>query len=110
MENLLNKIDDLVDTIKDSKEYKHYLELEDKIKSNKEIMSLIEEVKTKEKAIVNSKNINDTDSLKRELDHLLSKLDEYPLYVEYIELQEDFNNLFGTIKDKLNNYFEDKIS
>ena len=110
MEALLNKIDDLVDTIKNSEEYKKYLDLESKVSNNKEIMSLIEEVKNKEKAIVNSKSKKETDTLKKEIDILLSKLNEYPLYSEYIELQEEFNNLFGTIKDKLNNYFEDKIS
>lgn len=110
MENLLNKIDDLVDTIKSSDEYKRYLELEDKVKNNKEIMSLINEVKDIEKSIVNSKSKKDTESLKKELDNKLTKLESYPLYNEYIELQEEFNNLFGTIKDKLNNYFEDKIS
>ena len=110
MENLLNKIDDLVDTIKSSDEYKRYLELEDKVKNNKEIMSLINEVKDIEKSIVNSKSKKDTESLKKELDNKLTKLEGYPLYNEYIELQEEFNNLFGTIKDKLNNYFEDKIS
>ena len=110
MEALLNKIDDIVDTIKGSEEYKKYLDLELKVSNNKEIMSLIEEVKDKEKAIVNSKSKKDTESLKKEIDILLAKLNEYPLYNEYIELQEEFNNLFGTIKDKLNNYFEDKIS
>ena len=110
MENLLNKVDDLVDTIKSSEEYKRYLELEDKVKNNKEIMSLINEVKDIEKSIVNSKSKKDTESLKNELDNRLSKLEDYPLYIEYIELQEELNNLFGTIKDKLNNYFEDKIS
>ena len=110
MENLLNKVDDLVSTIKDSKEYKHYLELEDKISNNEEILSLINEVKSIEKKIVNGKSKDNTDKLKKELDLLINKLNEYPLYVEYIELQEEFNNLFGTIKDKLNKYFEDKIS
>ena len=110
MENLLNKIDDLVDTIKSSDEYKRYLELEEKVKNNKEIMPLINEVKDIEKSIVNSKSKKDTESLKKELDNKLTKLEDYPLYNEYIELQEEFNNLFGTIKDKLNNYFEDKIS
>ncbi len=110
MEILLNKVDDLVNTIKSSDEYKRYLELEDKVKNNKEIMSLINEVKDIEKSIVNSKSKKDTESLKKELDNKLSKLEDYPLYNEYIELQEEFNNLFGTIKDKLNKYFEDKIS
>lgn len=110
MENLLNKIDDLVNTIKDSNEYKRYLELENKISNNNEIMTLINDVKNKEKAIVNSKSKEESILLQKELDDLLSKLNEYPLYNEYIELQEELNNLFGTIKDKLNNYFEDKIS
>ena len=66
----------LVKSIKENKDYKEYLELREKLKSNKEIMDLIDEVKSLQKAYVKSAYLDN--SIKQKLDNKL-KLEGYTL-------------------------------
>ena len=45
---------ELVKVIKDSDDYKEYLELKEKIKSNKEIIELVDKIKNLQKTYVKS--------------------------------------------------------
>ena len=98
-ELLLKKIDELIELIKQSNDYKRYIELKDKMKSNKSIMSLISKIKKEEQSLVKKEYYKeDTFKEKEKIKELKSQLESYPIYNEYIFLQEDLNNLFQNIK------------
>ena len=106
MEKKLNDIKDeinsLVDYIKDSDNYKRYIIVRDKIKSNKEIMDKINKVKSIQKEIVKLEyNKQDIKAKEKELDDILEELNSYPVYVEYNYLVEDLNYEMKYIKDTL---------
>ena len=85
-ENVLNKVDDLVDTIKSSEEYQRYLIVSKNMYSNTNIMDKIKKIKKLQKEINNlsSRGENIT-SKEQEINLLLEELNSYPIYVEYEE-------------------------
>lgn len=107
-EAVLNKLDELISLIKDTPNYKRYLELKNNMGNNKEIMSLINKIKKEEQTIVKKEyNKEDTSLEEKELLNLKNELNKYPDYLEYTYLQEDLNNDFQNIKkiieDSINN-------
>lgn len=113
MENLQNnsivsKIDEIIDSIKDSKEYQNYLFLFDKLSKNDRCNSLIKQVKTLQKELVkkqaNGQNVNE---LEEKINKLVSELNTIPLYVEFVDKQHDLNKIYQSIKIRLDNYFND---
>ena len=107
-EAVLNKLDELISLIKDTPNYKRYLELKNNMGNNKEIMSLINKIKKEEQTIVKKEhNKEDTSLEEKELLNLKNELNKYPDYLEYSYLQEDLNNDFQNIKkiieDSINN-------
>ena len=107
-ELLLKKIDELIDLIKNTPNYKRYEKLKSEMSKNKEIMGLIRNIKKLEQSIVKKEyNKLDTKEDEEEKEKLKEKLKEYPDYLEYTYLQEDLNNDFQNIKkiieDSINN-------
>ena len=106
-ELLLKKIDELIEIIKNGKEYKRYVELGSKMKENKEIMNLISKIKKEEQIIVKKEyRKEDTSSLNEELNKIKKELNSFPIYQEYTYLQQDLNNTFQTIKSIIEKSFE----
>ena len=101
MEKLNRSLDDVVNCIKNSKEYKKCLELKEKMDSNSEINDLVKKIKLKQKKYIKS---NDPDILK-ELDKLEERLNSIPIYHTYLENLEIVNNMINYVKDELNDYF-----
>ena len=99
LSNVLDDVDNLTDYIKDSYKYKRYIEVRDKIKENNDIMKMINDIKSLQKKIVrlehDHKSIEKED---KEIDNLLSKLEEYPIYNEYNYLIEDLNYELDYVK------------
>ena len=107
-EEVLSKLDELIDLIKETPNYKRYLELRNNMENNKEIMSLIKEIKKEEQKIVKKEyNKEDISVEEKQLLSLKEELNKYPDYLEYTYLQEDLNNDFQNIKkiieDSINN-------
>ena len=110
-DKILDKTNELVDFIKKSENLKKYQELKEQVKENNEIMNLINEVKTLQKEAVKKEYYNeDVTEINTEINNKLKELDEYPIYKEMTYLEEDLNNLFGTIKDILDNYISKQIN
>ena len=107
MENkdeLLNKIDELIELIKNTPNYKKYIELKEILKNNSDIMSLIKQIKKVEQSIVKKEyNKVDTSEEENKLKELKSELKTYPIYLEYSYIQEDLNNDFQNIKKIIEN-------
>lgn len=102
MEKLNSRIGEVVDCIKESKEYKKCLELKEKMKSNDEINSLVKEIKSKQKKYIRT---NDSNILS-ELSELEEKLNCIPVYHVYTENLEKVNYMINYVKDELNDYFD----
>lgn len=112
MNNLiLDKVDEIINYIKETSEYKDYLFLKDKVSKNNKINSLIEEVRTIEKELVklevNNKDITD---LEKEYNSKLEELNKIPLYKNYVDTVEKLDNIYQDIKNRLDNYFYEKLN
>lgn len=98
-EKLLSKIDELIILVKESNDYKRYLELKKAMEKNNDIMSLINKVKKIEQLIINKEyRKEDTKKEKVELTSLNDELNSYPIYQEYNYLQKDIDSTLQTIK------------
>ena len=108
---ILEKIDDIIDLIKESKEYQDYHFLFDKLDKNEQANLLIKEVKELQKQIVKKEVLKDsTFELENKLNYLLEQLNKIPLYVEFVEKQEKLNEKYQSVKQKLDNYFYDILN
>ena len=108
---ILKEVDNIVSFIKESDDYKEYLFLKDKLSKNKKALSLINDIKTLQKEIVKKEIKKDNIlRLEEEINKKILELNKIPLYVDYIRIQEKLDELFQYIKEKLNDYFEERIN
>jgi len=101
MEKLNRSLDEVVNCIKNSKEYKKCIELKEKMKSNDEINSLVKEIKLKQKKYIRSNDSN----IFSELNELEERLNSIPIYNVYTKNLEKVNEYINYVKDELNDYF-----
>ena len=106
MEKLNKSLDEVVDCIKNSKEYKKCIELKEKMNSNDEINSLVKEIKLKQKKYIKSNDPN----ILSELKSLENSLNSIPIYHVYTENLEKVNEMINYVKDELNDYFIDLLN
>jgi len=108
MEKLLNnKLDDVINCIKESSEYKKCLELQTKMNDNTDIIELVKKIKLLQKKYIKS---NYSSDVKTELDEVTEKLNSIPIYASYLENLEKVNYKIEFVKDYLNNYFVDLLN
>ena len=101
-ELVLDKTNELVSLIKESNDYKRYLFLKEEMKKDKQLMELVNKIKKSEKLRVNLEHKQeDISNIEKEINSLRKELNEYPIYQEYLYLQEDLNNLFQNIRNIL---------
>lgn len=106
--DIVNKIDEIVVFIKDSKEYQDYLFLFNKLSKNDRCNSLIKQVKTLQKELVKKQfRGQDVNKLEEKINELVSELNTIPLYVEFVDKQQELNEIYQSIKVRLDNYFND---
>ena len=96
---IINKIDEIINKIENSELYQKYLDLKEKLDNNKELMTLINEVKLLQKDVVHHID------KKELLDKKINELNSYPLYREYSNTVFEINNVYAIIENDLNNYF-----
>lgn len=106
MEELNRNLDEVVNCIKNSKEYKKCIELKSKMDTNDEINSLVKEIKLKQKKYIRSNDSNILEELKL----LEEKLNSIPIYHMYLENLEEVNNMINYVKDELNDYFQELLN
>ncbi len=103
---IIEKVEDLVSIIKNSEEYQQYMMLKEKIQKNIELTSLIENIKRIQKELVKKEaNKEDINELEKEYFHLLEKLNQIPLYVDFKNTQRSLNEIYQSIKEQLDDYF-----
>ena len=106
-----NKIDDLFETIKNSKEYKAYQNIGEVLKDNDEVNDLVEEIKKLQQKSVRLEEENNPEY--KEVDKLIEEkvkvLNNIPVYQEYLKRMDEFNNIIASSKDNIEKYINDKI-
>ena len=107
VKQLNRALNDVVDYIKDSNEYKTCLDLKNKMSDNEEVNALVRQVKLLQQKYIKS---NYNKEIKKELDEINKRLDDIPIYVIYKQNLEKVNNMINTVKDELNNYFDDLLN
>ena len=108
---VLDKVDEIIEFIKETEEYKDYLYLKDKLEKNEKALSLINEIKKYQKELV-KKEVEklDTKDLEDKINNNLKELDNIPLYNEYLDVQEKLNDMYQLVKKELDNYFYNKLN
>ena len=109
-ENVLNKLNDLIETIKSSNDYKRYVIVSKTLYSNKKLMDKIKRIKTLQKEIIKLQSTgNDYSKEDIEINSILEELNKYPVYVEYEELVEKLNYEYNYIKKSIELYIDNLI-
>ena len=104
MENFYNSLEELINYIKSTKEYKKCIELKNKMMSNSDISKLMNDIRTIQKKYIRS---NYDSSVKEELDKLNEELNNIPIYIIYCENLKIVNEMIDYVNDELSDYFYD---
>ncbi len=108
---ILNEVDKIIEFIKESDDYKDYIYLKDKLSKNERANNLINEIKKLQKQAVKQEvNKMDTKELDNKIKDNLDKLNKIPLYRDFIDKQELLNDYYQTIKERLDEYFYNKMN
>lgn len=102
---LLSCIDIFIDTIKDSDVYKEYLDLSYKVSKCSDINILCKKIKDIEKYLVRYPSIDKEE----ELNKLIDKLNNIPLYQDYKDKCLELNYILSLVKDKFDNFVSDLL-
>lgn len=102
-EEIENKAKELVQAIKDDDKYKEYINLRQKLKDNKDIMSKMQEVKRLQKEYVKGAYLDK--EIETKLNCLLKELEQNSLYQEYLAKEKEINNILNDISEGLNIIF-----
>lgn len=102
MVNQLNKeLEEVINTIINSDDYKSCIQLKEKMSTNKEICELVDKIKVLQKKYVRENG----EEVLEELKLLEERLNEIPIYVIYMQHLEKVNEMINYVKDELNDYF-----
>lgn len=97
----MEKLDEIINYITNSSEYKKCISLKEKMSNNSKLMDKINKVKELQKNYIKSNDL----SIKKELDLLIDELNDEPLYYNYINNLEKVNEMISFVNDELNDYF-----
>ena len=105
------KVDDLFKTIKESSEYKKYLEIGKVLENDKEVHKLIKEIKTLQQKSVKLEYNNNPKY--KEIDKIIKKkvdiLNNKPIYKEYLRRMNKFNDILSESSNNIEKYINSKI-
>ncbi len=100
---VLEKVDELVEIIISSKEYKTYLSIREQLEKNKQINQLIKEIKKEQQYVVKN-NLNNKKEDK-DLQEKIRELKSIPLYNSYLNAIDDLNQYLEPIQ-MIQDYFD----
>ena len=105
------KIDELFDTIKNSKEYLAYQNIGEVLKDNDEVNNLVDEIKKLQQKSVRLEEENNPEY--KEVDKLIEekvkKLNSIPVYQEYLRRMEEFNDVIASSSKNIEEYINSKL-
>jgi len=100
-----NKILEIINYIKNTDYYKNYLKARELLSLDCELVKLIEDIKKYQKEIV--KNPSKREELEKKIKENLDVLNTEPIYLDYINNQDEVNNMLVILENKINKYFYD---
>ena len=99
----MNKaIDEVINTITNSEDYKICIELKEEMNNNLELTNLIKKIKSLQKKYITNPSIE----LEEELNQLNEELEMIPIYVKYNNHLTKVNEMINKVKEELNDYFD----
>ena len=105
-DEVLSKVDEIIDYIENSDNYKKYLLIKEKMDNDQEINNLLNEIRHLQKVLANKYS----KEKELELEEKNKELNSIPLYREYLNILDELNNIFNIIENGLNNYFYNKLN
>lgn len=93
---------ELIDYIKETREYKECIRLKNEMSKNTELLKLINEVKSCQRKYVLS---NYSDDKKALLDEKMAVLNGNSLFAAYSYYLDKVNDMISVVKNELNDYF-----
>lgn len=101
----MSLIDNIKEEIINHPKIKRYKQLEEIINKNQEVKNLLNESKDIQKQIVHAEALQKTqqlDALEKDYNHIMEKLNDIPLLMEYLDLQTEINDFLQIVNEKLN--------
>ena len=99
----------LIKLIENNEVIQRYKKIESIVNKDKILKRKINQLKTIQKQLINAKEISKTNAIEKfqsEYDKLLEEIEEYPLMAEYLDLQEEINqvikDVIGIIETTIN--------
>lgn len=106
-----NKIDNLFNSIKESKEYKTYIEIANILEKDPQINQLIKEIKQLQKQSVNLEYQGDITykQVDKTIEEKVKLLNQKPQYQEYLKRIDKLNNILSESSNNIEKYINSKI-
>lgn len=104
----MKSLDDFVKALSDNPIIKRFQELEKILNNDSNLQQFFRDMKSIQKEFVHSKTFQQKENelfLNEKLDNIQNQINEYPLYLEYLELQEEINEMLQRFVD----IFEDGL-
>ncbi len=105
-------IEELFDSINNSNEYKEYLSITEELNKNKEVINLIDEIKSLEKEA--TKLEYNGDSKYKDIDKIIeektTELNNNSTYKNYLSKLKNFNRVLLASSTLLEDYIDEKVS
>lgn len=105
------KIDELFESIKNSKEYLAYQNIGEVLNNNEEVNNLVNEIKKLQQQSVRLEEENNPKY--KEVDKLIEEkvntLNSIPVYQEYLRRMNEFNDIIAESRNNIEEYINDKL-
>jgi len=105
------KIDELFDTIKNSKEYLAYQNIGEVLKDNDEVNNLVDEIKKLQQESVRLEEENNPKykEIDKVIEEKVNTLNSIPVYQEYLRRMEEFNDVIASSSKNIEEYINSKL-
>ena len=105
------KIDELFDTIKNSKEYLAYLNIGEVLKDNDEVNNLVDEIKKLQQESVRLEEENNPKykEIDKVIEEKVNTLNSIPVYQEYLRRMEEFTDEIASSRNNIEEYINSKL-
>ncbi len=108
----MSEKENLLKLIEENESVQRYKQIEKVINKDKTLKLKINQLKSVQKQLINAKEINKTQAIKKfqeEHDQLLEEIESFPLMAEYLELQDEINQMLKTVVEIIENRINKEI-
>ena len=107
-----NKINNLFETIENSKEYQDYLKIGVSLSKNEEVMCLIDEIKElqQQSTILEYNNDDSYKEIDKIIEEKVNLLNKMPVYQDYLNKISEFNDILAASSKQIEDYVCEKIN